>query len=180
MGLVAPRNLMVAISVFAFVSSAKPVAWAQSANAGCVLEQQAGSARRILHCDKGVTIVAEQGARFDLVDRDGNGKADAIRLRRKAVLVDVPRGAVRAGGFEVITPQAIAAVRGTRWAVDVGRRRTSVLVVDGRVAVRRIAAGAGVTLGPGEGVDVDPGTSPLTVRRWPAARASALLARLGQ
>lgn len=180
MGLVAPRNLMVAFSIFALFQHTPPAAMAQSRNGGCMLQQEAGSARRILHCDKGVTIIAERGARFDLVDRDGNGKTDAIRLRRKAVLVEVPRAAARTGGFEVITPQAIASVRGTKWAVDVGRRRTSVLVVEGRVAVRRLAASAGVTLGPGEGVDVDPGTNPLTVRRWPAARASALLARLGQ
>jgi len=71
-------------------------------------------------------------------------------------------------------------VRGTKWAVDVGQGKTSVFVVRGRVAVRRPAAGGGVLLGPGEGVDVDRGTGPLTVRRWPAERVSALLARLGQ
>ena len=177
MNLGAPRRLVAAISMVMIVQQAPPV-FAQSTNAGCTLQREAGSARRILRCDKGLTIIAEQGARFDLVDRDGNGKADALRLRSKAVLVDAPRAAV-SRGFEVITPQAVAAVRGTRWAVDVAQRRTSVLVVEGRVAVRRPSARSGVTLGPGEGVDVDAGTAPLTVRRWPAARASALLARLG-
>ncbi|HWK67966.1 MAG TPA: FecR domain-containing protein [Rhizobiaceae bacterium] len=152
---------------------------AQSNEGGCRLEREAGSNRRILRCERGLTIIAEPGARFDLVDRNGDGKADGVNLRRRAILVDAPRPAV-AGGFQVITPQAIAAVRGTRWAVDVGRGRASVLVVEGRVGVRRPSASAGVTLGPGQGVDVEAGTGPLTVRRWPAARAAALLARLGQ
>lgn len=173
-----PRHLGAAFSVFILVQPV-PAAHAQSIEAGCRLEREAGSDRRILRCDKGLTIIAEKGARFDLVDRDGDGKADGVNLRRKALLVDVPRAAA-ATGFQVITPQAIAAVRGTRWAVDVGRGRTSVLVVEGRVGVRRPSASAGVTLGPGQGVDVEAGAAPLTVRRWPAARASALLARLGQ
>ena len=94
-------------------------------------------------------------------------------------LVHRPTARGRAG-FQVITPQAIAAVRGTKWAVDVATGKTSVFVVRGRVAVRRPSAGRGVTLGPGEGVDVDTGTGPLTVKRWPPERAAALLARLGQ
>ncbi|MGZ2404638.1 hypothetical protein ACVIKO_001898 [Rhizobium ruizarguesonis] len=53
------------------------------------------------------------------------------------------------------------------------------LVVRGSVAVRR-PSGEPVVLSPGEGVDVIGGTEPLVVRRWPAPRAAALLARLGQ
>lgn len=152
---------------------------AQSTEKGCALENVAGTSRRVLHCDQGLTITAEGGARFTLLDRNGNGKADGIILQRKALLIDAPASAAR-GGFEVVTPQAIAAVRGTRWAVDVGQGKTSVFVARGRVAVRRPAATAGVLLGPGQGVDVAAGTAPLQVRRWPPARVSALLARLGQ
>jgi hypothetical protein len=46
---------------------------------------------------------------------------------------------------------------------------------------RTPAAGAAqVFLGPGDGVDVDPGTEPLVIKRWPQPRVDALLARLGQ
>jgi hypothetical protein len=130
-------------------------------------------------CSGGVTIVAESGARYTLLDRDRNGVVDAVDLRGKAVLVDAPpqRKGTR---FEVITPQAIAAVRGTKWAVDVAEPRTSVFVVGGSVGVRRRAGPGRVVLGPGEGVDVDPGSAPLTVRRWPQPRVDALLSRLGQ
>ena len=93
-------------------------------------------------------------------------------------MIDVPK---KAGGkaFQVNTPQAIAAVRGTKWAVDVNGDKSSVFIVHGRVGVTRRARGRGVTLRAGDGVDVEAGT-PLQVKRWAPARASALLARLGQ
>ena len=152
------------------------VAAAQPAIQGCSAENSFGNTQT-LHCGAGITIIAEEGARFTLqVER--KGRVEAIELDGKALLIEVP---ARSGGnrFQVITPQAIAAVRGTKWAVDVAGEKTSVFVVNGRVGVGRRSGGRGVTLGPGEGVDVEPGV-PLTVKRWAPARVSALLARLGQ
>ena len=100
-------------------------------------------------------------------------------MSSKALLLDVER---KSSGrkFQVNTPQAIAAVRGTRWAVDVAEGKTSVFVVHGRVNVgRRNGADRQVVLGAGEGVDVEP-SAPLVVKRWAPARVSALMARLGQ
>jgi ferric-dicitrate binding protein FerR (iron transport regulator) len=132
-----------------------------------------------LRCAGGLTILTENGAQFTLLDRDSNGRVDALDLQSKAVFVEAPKK--KAGRpFEVITPQAIAAVRGTKWAVDAEGAKTSVFVDSGRVAVRRVAAPGQVVLGPGEGVDVDSGTAPLEVRRWPAPRVAALMARLGR
>jgi ferric-dicitrate binding protein FerR (iron transport regulator) len=150
---------------------------AQQTPNGCTSEPAANGAQT-LRCGGGVTIVAESGAQYTVVDRNRNGTIDAVELRGGAVLVDMPKQ--RAGRrFEVITPQAIAAVRGTKWAVDVDAAKTSVLVVRGQVGVRRPTEPGGVTLGPGEGVDVE-GANPLVVKRWPQPRVSALLARLGQ
>jgi hypothetical protein len=149
------------------------VAFAQSREFGCSLDQN------VLRCPDGLTITEERGARYSLADRNGDGKVDAAKLRRKALLLDLPRRN-NANGFDVITPQAIAAVRGTRWAVDVQSGKTSVFVVRGRVDVGRPASGAAVVLGPGDGVDIETGGGPLTVRRWPAARVAALMARFGQ
>jgi hypothetical protein len=81
--------------------------------------------------------------------------------------------------FEVVTPQAIAAVRGTKWAVDAEGGKTSVFVVDGRVNVARAGGRGRVDLGPGDGVDVE-ASGELVVKRWPPARVAALMARLGQ
>ncbi len=145
-------------------------------NTGCSSEPT-GSAQT-LHCAKGITIVAEDGARFTLTDSDGDGRIDSAELSSKALLLEVPK---KPGGnrFKVVAPQAIAAVRGTKWAVDAADNKTSVLVINGRVSVARPAGGAMVVLGPGEGVDVE-ATGELTVKRWAPARVSALLARLGQ
>jgi ferric-dicitrate binding protein FerR (iron transport regulator) len=147
---------------------------------GCVVQSMAGPQRQVLRCHDGLSIEAETGAEYELVDRNRDAQPDALNLRSRAVLVDAPARSGRRS-FEIRTPQAIAAVRGTQWAVDVAGGKTAVFVVTGRVSVRRISGGTGsVNLGPGEGVDVEPGTAPLVVRRWPAARASALLARFGR
>ena len=167
------HRIVVILTVF-WASAASP----QSTNLGCSLEQRAGTSRQVLHCPAGVRITPEDGARYSLADRDQDGNADGVILRGKALLLEVPTG--QTSGFVVVTPQAIAAVRGTKWAVDAQSGKTSVLVVDGRVAVQRPSSSAGVLLGPGEGVDVERGTTPLTVKRWPAARVSALMARLGE
>ena len=151
---------------------------AQPASMGCS-SAQGPNATQTLRCRGGVTIVAEDGARFTLQSHNRNGDVDSVDLQSKALLVDVPRQRGKRR-FEVTTPQAIAAVRGTKWAVDAQATRTSVLVLRGQVAVRRPVGAAQVLLGPGQGVDVDPGTDPLTVKRWPQPRVDALLARLGQ
>jgi hypothetical protein len=104
---------------------------------------------------------------------------DSAELSSKALLLEVPK---KQGGnrFQVTTPQAIAAVRGTKWVVDAAEGKTLVFVVNGRVAIGRRTGSHSVTLGAGEGVDVEAARGPLTVKRWPKARVAALMARLGQ
>ncbi len=151
---------------------------AQQANVKCTQASQANAAQT-LQCEGGVTIVAENGAQYLLGDANHDGRIDSVELNGKALLLDVQG---KSGGrkFQVNTPQAIAAVRGTRWAVDVAEGKTSVLVVHGRVKVGRRSPGdRQVVLGPGEGVDVE-ASAPLVVKRWAPARVSALMARLGQ
>jgi ferric-dicitrate binding protein FerR (iron transport regulator) len=151
------------------------VALAQQAPAGCTSEQKPNAAQT-LRCRGGLTVVAEDGAKFTLQSQ--GGQVDTVDLLSKAVLIEAPsqKGKSR---FQVITPQAIAAVRGTKWAVDAQESRTSVLVINGQVAVRRPGgAGGQVVLGAGEGVDVEPGSGTLEVKRWGQPRVDALLARL--
>ena len=146
-------------------------------NAGCTASPSTAGTQ-IWRCDNGITIVAENGARFELKDANRDGHIDSVELSSKALLVEVPK---KPGGnpFKVLTPQAIAAVRGTRWAVDVAEAKTSVFVADGRVGVSRRSRGRGVVLGPGEGVDVV-ASGPLTAKTWGQPRVDALMARLGQ
>ncbi|MBB3607862.1 FecR domain-containing protein [Rhizobium sp. BK602] len=150
---------------------------AQAAN--CSRQPTVSDRRQTLDCEPGLSVTIERGAHYRFADRNRDGQLDAIVLNSKAALVDVEGGRIR-GGFEVVTPQAIAAVRGTRWAVDAERGKTSVLVLRGRVAVNKVATGEGVTLGQGQGVDVDRGRSPLRVTQWGQPRINALMARLGQ
>lgn len=147
--------------------------------ANCSLQPTVSTERQTLNCQPGLSITVERGAHYQLADRNRDGRVDAIVLDSKAALVDVDSSRVR-GGFEVVTPQAIAAVRGTRWAVDAQRGKTSVLVLRGRVAVNKVSTGQGVTLGQGQGVDVDRTRSNLRVNGWAQSRINALMARLGQ
>jgi ferric-dicitrate binding protein FerR (iron transport regulator) len=164
------------IVVLACALTSIEIAAAQPANLGCTSENSILT--QTLHCEGGVTIVAEIGARYTVRDRSGKGRVDTVELGSKALLIEVLKRS-RGNRFQVITPQAIAGVRGTKWAVDVAEKKTSVFVVNGRVAVGRRTGNHGVTLGSGEGVDVEE-AGPLTVKRWPPARVAALLARLGQ
>ena len=154
------------------------IATAQPAPMGCTSTLSA-NATQTLRCPGELTIVAEGGAMFTLQSVDKTGSVNAVDLQSKALLIDAPKQQ-RKRRFQVTTPQAIAAVRGTKWAVDAQPARTSVLVLKGRVAVRRSGGAGQAVLGPGEGVDVEPGTAPLVVKRWPQPRVDALLARLGQ
>ena len=150
---------------------------AQPARFGCT-STPAAQGTQTLQCPTAITIVAESGAKFELRDRNRDGHVDSVELSNKALLLEVPKkpGRVR---FDVVTPQAIAAVRGTKWAVDAEGAKTSVFVVVGRVNVARVAGRGNVTLGAGDGVDVEP-SGDLIVKRWPPARVTALMARLGQ
>lgn len=166
-----------AVAALAALAFHAPAANAQQG--GCQAEVLQNPTRTVLTCPNGVKITAEDGTDFSLEDRSAAAGPEAARLDGKALLLEAPPGAVE-GGFEVITPQVIAAVRGTRWAVDVAEGKTSVFVVQGRVAVSREPGVKGVELTAGEGVDVEAGTAPLAVKRWGAPRVAALMARFGE
>ncbi|MCK1516574.1 FecR domain-containing protein [Bradyrhizobium sp. 190] len=150
---------------------------AQPARLGCTSAQTAQGIQT-LRCEKAITIVSESGAKFELGDRNRDGHVDSVELSNKALLLEVPKKPGRTW-FNVVTPQAIAAVRGTKWAVDAEGGKTSIFVVDGRVSVARRTGPGRVVLGAGDGVDVE-GSGELIVKRWPPARVTALMARLGQ
>jgi ferric-dicitrate binding protein FerR (iron transport regulator) len=98
-----------------------------------------------------------------------------MALTSRGLLIEV----TRRRRFQILTPHAIASVRGTMFAVDVTAERTSVFVVRGRTRVESRSVSGAVVLGSGDGVDVTPGQL-LVVRRWSAERVAALLARFGR
>src|SRR5829696_7252768 len=159
----------------AVLSLAAPPATAQAV-AGCSVVALTDPPRDVLRCRGGLTIEAEKDTRYRLVDDNRDGAPEAAEVSARALLIDLPPG--RRGSFQVLTPHAIASVRGTIYAVDVQGGRTSVFV-RGRVAVQHREPSPAVVLGAGQGVDVVPG-QPLDVKTWGAERAAGLLARFGR
>jgi ferric-dicitrate binding protein FerR (iron transport regulator) len=125
----------------------------------------------------GLTFEAERATQYRLIDRNQDGTPEGARVSGGAVLIDVDPS--RRGGFQILTPHATAAVRGTTYAVDVQQIQTSVFVAQGRVAVQGWQTRERVVLGSGQGVDVVPGQA-LEVKNWSPQRASRLLGRFGR
>lgn len=138
----------------------------------CEVVQAKNPDRQVFECAGGLIIEAEAAAQIGFGDT-----GDTITVERGATLVEVTPGTERS---QIRTPHAIAAVRGTIYLVDVTADSTAVFVVRGTVEVHhRKGSARHVVLGPGEGVDVSPGTR-LTVKTWGASRVAALMARFGR
>lgn len=141
---------------------------------GCALVQRDDPPRSVHDCG-GLIIEAEAAAALRPAGA-GNVAPDAVEVEGGAVLIDIEPGR---GPFQILTPHAIASVRGTVYAVDVGETETSVFVLEGFVQVSREDGAEPVELLAGEGVDVT-ADQPLTVREWGQPRVDALLARFGR
>jgi hypothetical protein len=156
-------------------------------SSGCVLLPDGRNpSEKILRCGSNLTIRSAPNTSYRLTNPD-NRQPGGARLDSGALLIEfTPNEGQR--DFRILTPQAITAVRGTRWAVEVGRSQTSTLVLSGSVEITRrnsrqgAAPGAqeSAVLGAGEGVDVAAGTGPIVVKRWAQTRIDALMARFGQ
>ncbi|WP_336489253.1 FecR domain-containing protein [Methylobacterium nigriterrae] len=168
------RRLRLGAAVLAAILWSSVSATAQTR--GCTVTPFTDPPRQVLSCAGGVTVSAEARSAYRLLDRNGDGRPDGAELTSGGLLIEAPP---RRGGFQILTPHAIASVRGTVWAVDVVPRRTSVFVQTGVVAVQR-PQGQAVTLRAGDGVDVDADGGPLDVKQWGRERAAGLLARFGR
>ncbi len=143
-----------------------------------------------------VIVAANGKAKIELVDGSIVSVGENSRVRiadvatrtAPATRVELLSGALRllvvkatpGARFEVETETAIAAVRGTDWAIEATPDNTGVVVLSGSVEVRsRDAAVAGAVLldQPETGTDVRRGSSPTPPAQWGAPRRSALLAR---
>ncbi len=136
---------------------------------------------KTLQCNgaEGLTVHAAQGTRYRMVYTKGDPVPAAIRLDDGALLIEF-QGSLWRGDFQILTPLAIAAVRGTKWAVDVTKARNSVLVLDGAVGVTNRRLNEYVIVTQGEGVDITPTDTSTVQKTWGEARKRALLARFGE
>jgi hypothetical protein len=134
---------------------------------------------KILRCGDNLVVRAAHGTIYHPLEQQGNRQPKAVQLDDGALMIEFhPREGRR--NFQILTPHAIAAVRGTKWAVEVSPARTSTLVISGTVAVSRPQARQTVFLKPGEGADVSSEGGPIVVKRWAEKRVQALLARFGE
>jgi hypothetical protein len=134
---------------------------------------------KIMRCGDDLVVRSAPGTHYQPVEQRGNEQPNALRLDSGALMLEL-RPSVPPKDFQVLTPHAIAAVRGTKWIVEVRATRTSTLVLSGEVAVKRRRGEQTVVLHPGEGADVTRGTGSFTAKHWPRARVRALLARFGE
>lgn len=142
-------------------------------------------ARVTLLCDGGLTVSVAPNSRLQ-VDRfltdtptgwrrlfRGGGQGQMQLFEGAAGFLMHGTGGSR---FRLRTPNAVAAVRSTEWAVETDGRQSAVFVRAGRV--RAIGGGSSQRLDPGEGIDIT-GNSVSGVREWPATRVAALNERIG-
>jgi len=134
---------------------------------------------KILRCGEDLTIRIAAETDYRLSEQKGQALPKAAQLKSGALMVEFKPGAHQRR-FQILTPHAIAAVRGTTWAVEVTSEQSSTLAVSGSVDVTRANGSRRVTLQTGEGADVTAGTGPITVKRWGEKRVQALLARFAQ
>jgi len=143
---------------------------------GCTRATLSDPPRIVYRCAGGVTLEAEAATALGISERQTDGRPADVEVSSDGVYIEVAPGS---GPFQIRTPHAIAAVRGTVYLVDVSDTKTAVFVRRGEVSVSHAGGSDEVLLTPGLGVDVVPG-EPLETRRWPAARVQSLMSRFGR
>lgn len=196
--------LWVLIAWLFVVGTAAPVSAQQSEAVGHVVQQRGAvtalreALPRALFLGASVftgdRILTGAGAKVEIEFRDGStlsvGADTDVRIvayapeGREQGHLTLLLGIIRTGlsnlwseGFEVRTRAAIASVRSTDWVTEAREDRTSVFVVDGRVAVTGTAEGSSVLLSAGDGTDVEAGGAPSPPKQWGSARVEDVLAR---
>jgi hypothetical protein len=202
--LLAPALVLgLALGTASMAAAAEPAVGAVTGLKGTVLREQPGGARGPLALGDPVyvtdVIVTESGSKARIQLNSGSiiSIGESARLgigayqgteNQYATRINPAAGALRVfvnrvlpgGRFEVETETAVAAVRGTDFVVDVTPEKSSVALLDGKVAVRGVAATAGnevVLSRPGDGTDVPRGGAPSPVSTWGAQRFATTVAR---
>jgi hypothetical protein len=170
------RSLAVAAMLLTTCLPCPPVL----AQAGvCVLSPDKRSPDdRILRCNATLTVRPAPGTVYRPLDAGPKDPPGKVQLDSGALLIEF-HSAGKRRDFQILTPQAIASVRGTTWAVEAKPGQSSVLVLSGVVQVTRANGAAAVLLRRGQGVNVPDAGGPLQVKRWATERVRALLARFG-
>jgi hypothetical protein len=176
------RRVFAAIVIAtALIGSALPGSkFALAAGGACALvPSERDPSEKILQCGQELTVRPAHGTSFRPIYKTGQQFPAAIRLDNGALLIEFhpDRQPIE---FQILTPLAIAAVRGTKWAMEVSAKRTSTVVLEGAVAVTSRRLNQYVVLTEGRGVDISEGDTSLRQKQWGEARVRALLSRFGE
>jgi len=142
-----------------------------------------------LRCGFALTITPAPGTIYRPATAADDGLPESVQLDSGALLIEFHSKQHRE--FQILTPQAVASVRGTKRAMEVKPGQTFALVLQGQVTVTRKDAAEEVVVGRGQEVDgSDPGNTrsmdgnakppPIAVKKSTPDRVKALLARFGQ
>lgn len=143
---------------------------------GCTRTELTDPARVVYQCVGGVTLEAEAATALGIREQAADDRPTDAEVSSEGLYIEVTPGS---GPFQIRTPHAIAAVRGTVYVVDVSQTETAIFVRRGEVSVSHADGSGEALLSPGLGVDVTPG-EPLVTKRWPAERVRNLLLRFGR
>jgi ferric-dicitrate binding protein FerR (iron transport regulator) len=164
--------------IAAWIGAATP---ALGQPAGCTLvADDRNPKEKMLRCGDDLTIRPAANSKYQVTGESGQAPPTEVRLESGALLIEFTPSE-RRKNFQILTPHAIAAVRGTRWAVEVTPAKTSTLVLDGEVEVSQVRARErSARLRVQQGADVTAKPGPVVVKRWGKKRVDALMARFGQ
>lgn len=163
-------------TIFSLLVALTPLPVMAQTSTGCTQDELGDPPRIVYRCVGGMILEAEAASALGIVETGKNARPTDVEVKSDAVFIKLPR---RSGPFQIRTPHAIAAVRGTKYVVDVTKEKTAVFVRRGKVIVSRPDGTEAVTLTRGLGADVTPG-EPLVARRWPKERVRKLLSRFGR
>jgi hypothetical protein len=179
--LAAMRNVFgtVVIGATLFAAAIAGPLPARAAGACALVPNGRLPSQMILQCGQTLTVRPTPGTSYQPLYKKGDPLPVAIRLTDGALLIEY-HPAKPNEKFQILTPVAIAAVRGTKWAMDVTKAQTSTLVVTGTVAVTNRRLKQFVVLTEGQGVDITPTDTSVVARTWGDERVRELLSRFGE
>ena len=166
-------------AAFLFVAAMAGTGPAYAAGACALIPNARTPSEKTLQCGENLTVRAARGTRYRTLYKKGDPLPVGIRLDDGALLIEFHPASPQEK-FQILTPLAIAAVRGTKWAMEVTHARTSTLVLAGAVAVTNRRLNQYVVLTEGEGVDITPADTSMVQKRWGEAKVRALLSRFGE
>ncbi|WP_213216097.1 FecR family protein [Roseibium polysiphoniae] len=170
------KNHAIVTALSLLIAVLTPMTLEAQGQVRCETDEVGDPPRVVYQCAGGVILEAEAAASLGILSAGSEGRPMDVEVSSDAVLIEITPGS---GLFQIRTPHAIAAVRGTVYLVDVSGGSTSVFVSEGEVAVSRIDGSDTVILKAGFGADVRPG-EPFAAREWHQNRVTELLRRFGR